>query len=75
MKETLEKAKRVKLENESEWIAIPEVVSVGVGYVQENEIGIIIGVKNGKIAVAEQIPNEIDGISIEVKTVNQLRAL
>ena len=71
----LEKAKKIKHNNEREWLAISEVVSVGIGYVQEKEMGIIIGVKNKKKSIVKKIPAQIDGVKIEIKTVNELRAL
>jgi len=71
----IEKVKKIKHNNEKDWLAISEVVSVGIGYVQEKELGIIIGVKSKKKSIVKKIPDQIDGIKIEIKTVNELKAL
>ena len=71
----LEKAKQVKRQNEEEWLSYSEVVSIGIGYVQNDTLGIIIGVKGNTDEIAEKIPDTIDKIPISVKSVREIRAL
>ncbi|HED10560.1 MAG TPA: hypothetical protein ENJ10_07710 [Caldithrix abyssi] len=72
--QALERAKRVKRAHEHEWLALSNVVSIGIGNVH-GVTGIIIGVKNHPDAVREKIAAEIEGIPIEIKTLRELKAL
>jgi hypothetical protein len=70
----LQKIKKIKHNNEKNWLAIAGVVSVGIGYVEENQLGIIIGVKNKSDSVSAKIPLQIDGIDIKIKIVDDIKA-
>jgi len=70
----LQKIKKIKHTNEKNWLAIAGVVSVGIGYVEENQLGIIIGVKNKSDSVSAKIPLQIDGIDIKIKIVDDIKA-
>ncbi len=72
--EALERAKRVKRAHEHEWLALTNVVSIGIGDVG-GATGIIIGVKNHPDSIREKIAAEIEGIPVEIKTIRQLKAL
>ncbi len=72
--EALERAKRVKRRHESDWLAISNVVSIGIGEI-DNTAGIYIGVVNHPESLREKIPPKIDGVPIEIKTVRELKAL
>lgn len=75
MEKPIEKAKKVKSEHQDEWLSYTAVVSIGVGFVEEDVIGIIIGVTGKISAFKDKIPDKIDGVPISVKRVNQIRAL
>lgn len=75
MDDLLEKAKQVKKQNEDEWLSYTEVVSIGIGYVQNDTLGIIIGVKGNADVMSEKFPDTIDKIPISVKSVREIRAL
>ncbi|HHM02938.1 MAG TPA: hypothetical protein ENJ15_07970 [Caldithrix abyssi] len=72
--DALERAKRVKRGHESSWLAISNVVSIGIGEI-DNTAGIIIGVRNHPESVREKVPPKIDGVPIVIKTVRELKAL
>ncbi|KAA3617571.1 MAG: hypothetical protein D8M58_01570 [Calditrichaeota bacterium] len=75
MENRIEKAKEIKSNHQDEWLAHSSIVSIGIGLVDENVVGIIIGVKGKITTVKTKIPDSIDGIPIILKTVNELRAL
>ena len=75
MHEVLEKVKKIKRKYEDEWMSYPGVTSVGIGYVQQNTLGIIIGVKGKIDTIRNEIPEQIDNIPITVKTIPEIRAL
>ncbi|MCB0281083.1 MAG: hypothetical protein H6627_11995 [Calditrichae bacterium] len=75
MDELIERAKKVKRQNEDEWLSISEVVSIGIGYVQNDTLGIIIGVKGNVETLSDKFPEKIDKIPISVKSVREIRAL
>jgi hypothetical protein len=76
MENIIEKAKKIKALYEDEWIKEPSVVSIGVGLVAENSVGIIIGVHGAiKKTFRSNIPDKIEGIPLCIKNVDPLRAL
>ncbi len=72
--EALERARRVKRSHEREWLALANVVSIGIGDV-DGKTGIIIGVKNHPGSLRGKIAAEIEGIPVAIKTVRELKAL
>ena len=75
MQDKIAKAKAVKARFEQDWISKPEVVSVGIGMVQELTPGIIIGVKTESNALRQSIPDSIEGVQITLQTVGEIKAL
>jgi hypothetical protein len=79
----LEKAQAVKAAHEAELLAMPNVVGVGVGLQHKqgrrtDEIGLVVLVDH-KLPIAllkpeERLPEEIDGVPVDVKEVGQMRA-
>ena len=69
-----EKAKSVKRQHESSWIAIPGVEAIGIGMTTPEQIGIVISVSRPAAEFSEAIPNEIDGIPIIVRETGRFRA-
>ena len=74
MEKRIEKAKKVKSMHQDEWLSHSQVVSVGVGFVEEGVIGIIIGVKGKVETIVNKMPDKIDSIPISIQIVNELRA-
>jgi len=61
-----EKIKKIKQKYQSRWLAIPGVVAVG---------GIIISVSKKFIEESHLIPDEIEGIPIEIVKTGEIKAL
>lgn len=70
-----DKARAIIQTHESQWFNIPEVKAVGIGLTTHKNIGIIISVQNNPDKVRTQIPNEIDGVPVEIKTTGTFKAL
>jgi len=75
MEKLIEKAKKVKAKHQDEWLENNSIVSIGVGFIEENVIGILIGVKGNIEPIIAKIPDTIDGIPISIKKVSKIRAL
>ncbi|MDZ7691204.1 MAG: hypothetical protein U5K69_08750 [Balneolaceae bacterium] len=56
MSESTEKARRVKKENEKNWLSVNGVTAVGVGLIGEGEIGIIISVSEDEQKMRKRFP-------------------
>ncbi|GAB4372638.1 MAG: hypothetical protein Kow0042_16030 [Calditrichia bacterium] len=69
------KIREVKKRYEKQWLAIPEVVGVGIGTTSKKGIGIIISVKQNPESVRQQIPSEIEGVPVEIRETGELKAL
>ena len=65
----------MKSKYQEEWLSHEPVVSIGIGYVKNDVLGIIIGIKGKLNSVERKIPDNIDGVPIILKTVKELRAL
>ena len=57
------------------WIKIPEVASIAIGFVDTDEMGIIILVRGNPDKITKSVPFNIDGIKVKVRQTNELRAL
>lgn len=71
----LDQIRRVKAANEKKWLALPEVVGVGIGVTSTGKNGIIISVKENPQKIRKIIPAEIRGVAIEIRETGELRAL
>ena len=74
MQKIIEKAKKVKSKHQDEWLSYGSIVSIGVGFIEDDTIGINIGVKGNIETIRDKIPDQIDGIPISIKRVSKLRA-
>jgi len=70
-----EKIKKIKQKYQSRWLAIPGVVAVGVGLTKNQKPGIIISVSKKFIEESHLIPDEIEGIPIEIVKTGEIKAL
>ena len=77
------RALRVKDEHESDLLAKPNVLGLGVGFRHRggerlDEITIVVMVRrkvpSAQLAPADRIPSEIDGVPVDVHEVGDLRA-
>lgn len=78
----LERAQAVKAAHEAELLAMPNVVGVGIGLQHKegrrtDEIGLVVMVDHklpdALLRPEERLPEEIDGVPVDVKEVGQLR--
>lgn len=74
MTDQTQKAKTVKQRHEKEWLRMEEVTGVGVGLVKGGEIGILVSVTGRTKRVREQIPDQVEGIPVEVNVTGAFRA-
>ena len=64
----------IKRQNEAQLMALPGVVSVGVGRAPDGKPAIIVGLRSADPAVVQQVPNEIKGYPVIVQTVGTIKA-
>ena len=83
MSDDMERTVAAKEAHENELMALPNVVSVGVGMRSvggeyTNEIAIIVSVSekypSGELDAADVIPSEIEGIPVDVQHVGTISA-
>lgn len=71
MPETIQE---VKARHESRLLAIPGVVSVGIGKDADGHLVIVIGVENEATRNAPSLPRELDGHAVHVQVLGPIRA-
>ncbi len=80
---TLEQARLVKAQYEKTLLNLPNVVGVGIGFIQKkgqftDEIGLIVNVTHKKpladLPAAAVIPTELNGVPVDVQEVGMFRA-
>jgi hypothetical protein len=64
----------IKRRNEARLMAMPGVVSVGIGRDTRGKPAIVVGLEDGASATAAKVPKEINGYPVVVQTVGQLKA-
>ena len=67
--------KAIKRKYEPIWLALPEVVAVGIGKTSDGATGIIISVRSLTGTVRSSIPSAIEGIPIEIQVSGEIKAL
>jgi hypothetical protein len=75
MSQEIEKVRQVKQKHEKDWLKIPEIAAIGIGNTSSGKIGIVISLKTASAMARQQIPQEVDGIPIEVNISGEIRAL
>lgn len=71
----LEKAKRIKSRYEKQWLKNNYVISIGIGQTENNEICIVIGVRQITRELLDIIPSEIEDILIRLVETERPHAL
>ncbi len=64
----------VKRQNEAQLMALPGVVSVGVGRGPDGQPAIIVGMETPAAARAPEVPKELGGYPVVVQTTGKLKA-
>jgi len=68
------KIREIKRRFEREWLGIKGVAAVGIGTIEGGNIGIIISVEGNRAHVRSLIPEEVEGVKIEIKTTGMFKA-
>ena len=71
MHPTIQEVKKI---HETRLLALPAVVSVGIGLDKEGQSAIIIGLDSPNPETERKLPAEIDGYSVVVKVTGQIKA-
>ncbi len=66
--------KEVKRSYEAELLALPDVVSVGIGKGEEGSAAIIVGLAKPNPKTKARIPENIDGYPVIVRLTGAIRA-
>jgi hypothetical protein len=69
------KIQEIKKKYEQQWLSIQDVVGVGIGILDDKNMGIIVSVVKWESQVASKIPNEIEGVKIEIRETGEFKAL
>lgn len=64
----------VKARHEQSLLAIPGVVSVGIGLAAEGEQAIIVGIVEDDVALTEQLPKTLEGYPVIVRPIGTIKA-
>lgn len=74
MSATMETIKRLKRRYEAGWLAIPEVVAVGIGQTSAGAPGLIVSVRNSPEKVRQTIPEKVEGVPVEIQVTGEIKA-
>ena len=69
------KIQEIKKKYEQQWLSIQDVVGVGIGILDDKNMWIIVSVVKLESQVASKIPNEIEGVKIEIRETGEFKAL
>jgi len=75
MQEEIERIKIVKRKYEKQWLSIDGVIAIGIGFTKNKKTGLIISVKDLNVKVQQSIPNEVEGIPVEINVTGEIKAL
>lgn len=74
MEELLEKARRIKREQQKSWMQVNGVVAVGIGNTSDNKLGLIISVENNPADFKNRFPSQIEDVPVEIRYTGNIRA-
>lgn len=75
MSHSIKMIKKIKQKHEREWLQIEGVAAVGIGNLSNGNPGIIVSVKNNASEIRRQIPETIEGVSVEIRETGEIGAL
>ncbi len=64
----------VKAQHEAELMAMPGVVSVGIGLDDQGNHVIVVGVDQDRPEIRAQVPKTVDGYPVRVEVVGKMKA-
>ena len=65
----------IKARHEKRFLAMPGVVSVGIGKGPDGKLVIIVGLDRDRPQTVKEVPKLLDGYTVEVKVIGPVRAL
>ncbi|KAA3663480.1 MAG: hypothetical protein DWQ10_00070 [Calditrichaeota bacterium] len=71
----LEKIKEIKAAHEDNWMALSRVQAVGIGLLKNGETGIVISVDKYDVSLVSLIPEQIEGVFVEIVESGTFHAL
>jgi hypothetical protein len=66
---------QVKAKHENRLMAIPGVVSVGLGQDKDGHMAIIVGLDRARPDIEDQLPRRLEGYPVVVQIVGSIKAL
>ncbi len=70
----VEKIKQIKRQFDKKWLAHPAVVSTGIGNLSSGRMGIIVSVLKIDTDVINFFPDIIEGVPIELRVTDTIKA-
>lgn len=75
MPRSLDEIRAVMRAHQARWLAMEDVVAVGIGRLADDRDGILVSVRSDAEAFRDRLPRSIDGVPLEVRGVGDIRAL
>lgn len=75
MTPTLDRIHEAKRRHQARWMALDDVVAVGVGRLADDRNGIVVSVRADTDQVREAVPDSVEGVPVEIRVVGDVRAL
>lgn len=75
MQHSLEEIRAVKRAHEARWLAMKDVVAVGIGRVGDGRHGIVVSVRSDAEGFRARIPDSVDDVPVEVRVAGDIRPL
>ncbi len=75
MAESLDRVRAVKQAHEQRWLVLDGVVAVGIGQRADGTPQIVVSVEADSARLRRQIPQQAEGVPIEIQVTGPLRAL
>lgn len=66
--------RETKQAHEAPLLALPDVVSVGIGQDEKGEPAIVVGLARDNAETRERLPEELEGYKVIVKITGEIRA-
>jgi hypothetical protein len=75
MTEDQQRIREVKRKYEPEWLSLKGVVGIGIGTLSDGSIGIIVSVKKLEKKIQKEIPDQVEGVKVEIQESGEFKAL
>lgn len=75
MGESLDRVRAVKQRHEARWLALAGVTAVGIGRGADGDPQIVVSLAAESARIRREIPEEVEGVPVEIRVSGPLRAL